>query len=79
MINVMFISSNSVHVGFLLVPMTFGVLIKSREHNGENFGSIVTDQAHDILVVPVIQRPLSNLNHKRVIIILVNTYQNNKT
>lgn len=47
-------SHSAIPVGFLLVPMTFGVLIKGREHDGEDFGSIVTYQTHDILVVPVI-------------------------
>lgn len=66
MINPVYMSSDhsAIHAGSLLVPVTFGVLIKSREHDGEDFGSIVTDQTHDIFIVPVIQCPLSNLKHK---------------
>lgn len=51
-------------MGNLLVPMAFGVLIKSRKHDGKNFGSVVTYQTHDILVVPIIQCSFRNLMHK---------------
>lgn len=50
--------TNSVAV---LVPVTLGVLVESGEHDGQDLSSVVTDQAHDVLVVPVIQCSFSNL------------------
>lgn len=38
----------------LLVPVTFGVLVKCREHYREDSGSIITDQTHDVFIVPII-------------------------
>lgn len=38
----------------LLVPVALGVFVESRKHDGENLGSIVTDQTHDVLIIPVI-------------------------
>ena len=32
-----------VDMGGLLVPMTLGILIKSRKHDGQDLGSIVTN------------------------------------
>lgn len=47
--------------GVVLVPVALGVLVESREHDGEDLGCIVADQAHNVLVVPVVQRPLCHL------------------
>lgn len=47
----------------ILVPVALGVLVESRKHDGEDLSGIVADQAHDVLVVPVIQRSFSNLEH----------------
>ncbi len=47
----------------VLVPVALGVLVESGKHDGEDLGGIVTDQAHDVLIVPVIQCSFSNLEH----------------
>lgn len=39
----------------LLVPVALGVPVERREHDGQDSGSIVADQAHDVLIVPVIE------------------------
>lgn len=39
----------------LLVPVALGVPVECREHDGEDSGSIVAYQAHDVLIVPVIE------------------------
>ena len=46
----------------LLVPVALGVLVEGRKHDGEDLGSVVTDQTHDVLVVPVIQSSLCHLH-----------------
>ena len=51
--------------GVILVPVALGVLVESREHDGEDLGGVVTDQTHDVLVVPVVQRPLCHLEHPK--------------
>lgn len=45
----------------ILVPVAFGVPVERRKHDGEDTGSIVTDQAHDVLIVPVVQGTLCHL------------------
>lgn len=45
----------------LLVPVALGVPVECREHDGEDSGSIVTYQAHDVLIVPVIESTLCHL------------------
>lgn len=45
----------------VLVPVTLGVLVESGEHDRQDLGSVVTDQAHDVLIVPVIQCSFSDL------------------
>lgn len=47
--------------GASLVPVGFGIAVKGREHDGEDLGSVVADQAHDILIIPVVQRSLCYL------------------
>lgn len=39
----MSVTDNTAVVGGLLVPVALGILIKSREHDGQDLGSIVTD------------------------------------
>lgn len=41
--------------------MAFGVPIERRKHDGEDAGSVVTDQAHDVLIVPVVEGALCHL------------------
>lgn len=49
----------------LLVPVTLGVLVECWEHDGEDFGCVITDQAHDVFIVPVVQRSLRHLQWER--------------
>lgn len=39
---------------YLLVPMGLGVAVQGREHDGQDLGGIVADEAHDVLIIPVI-------------------------
>lgn len=41
--------------------MGLGVAVQGRKHDGQDLCCIVADQAHDVLVVPVIQRSLCHL------------------
>jgi hypothetical protein len=41
--------------------MRLGVLVERREHDGQYDFGVVTDEGHDVLVVPVIQRSLRDL------------------
>lgn len=45
----------------LLVPVALRVPVERGEHDGEDSGSIVTYQAHDVLIVPVIESTLCHL------------------
>lgn len=45
-----------------LIPVGFGIAVEGWEHDWEDFGSIVTDQAHDVLVVPVVKSSLRYLH-----------------
>lgn len=45
----------------LLVPVALGVPVERRKHDGEHTGSVVTDEAHDVLVVPVVEGSLCHL------------------
>ena len=53
----------------VLVPVALGVLVERGEHDGEDLGRVVADQTHDVLVVPVVQSPLSHLHTHLIIII----------
>lgn len=44
-----------------LVPMGLGVAVECREHDGQDPGSVVADQTHDVLIVPVVQSSLGHL------------------
>jgi len=46
-----------------LVPVLLGDPIKSRKHDCQDNGRVLFYQAHNVLVVPVIQSPLSHLQH----------------
>ena len=48
-----------------LVPVGLGVAVQRGEHDGQDPGRVVADQAHDVLVVPVVQRPLCHLQEQR--------------
>ena len=50
--------------------MGLGVAVKCWEHDGQDFGSVVTDQTHDVLIVPVIQSPLRHLPTQFVAVII---------
>ena len=41
--------------------MGLAVLVECREHDWQDDGCVVADEGHDVLIVPVVQRPLSNL------------------
>ena len=48
-----------------LVPVLLGDPIESRKHDRQDNGRVLLYQTHDVLVVPVIQSPLSHLQHKQ--------------
>lgn len=48
----------------LLVPVGLRVAVQGREHDGQDLGRVVADQAHDVLVVPVVQGPLRHLEDR---------------
>lgn len=48
----------------LLVPVAFGVPIERRKHDREDTGSVVTDEAHDVLIVPVVEGALCHLSRR---------------
>ena len=43
--------------------MGLGVAVERWEHDGQDLGGVVTDQAHDVLIVPVMQSSLCHLNN----------------
>jgi hypothetical protein len=45
----------------LPIPMTLGVLVKRREHDGKDRLHIVTDQVAKIFIVPEVQCAFGNL------------------
>ncbi len=47
--------------GDSLVPVGLGVAVQRWEHDGQDLGGVVTDQAHDVLIVPVIQSSFCHL------------------
>lgn len=49
----------------LLVPV-FLALVECREHDGQDGGHIVTDEAEDVLIVPEVQSSLCHLEGMRV-------------
>ena len=46
--------------------MGLAVLVERREHDWQDDGGVVADEGHDVLVVPVVQRTLSNLHILRL-------------
>lgn len=49
----------------LLVPVGLGVAVQGWEHDGQNLGCVVTDQTHDVLIIPVVQRSLRHLQRSK--------------
>lgn len=50
-----------------LVPVGLGVAVEGREHDGQDLGGVVTDQAHYVFIVPVVQSSFCHLTtHKRL-------------
>lgn len=47
----------------LPIPVTLGVFIERGEHNWKYYFHIIADEVTEILVVPEIKRPLSDLRH----------------
>ena len=47
------------------VPMRFGVGVERGEHDRENDLGIIRNEAHDIFVIPIIQRPFGDLEVRR--------------
>ena len=43
--------------------MGLAVLVQCWKHYWQDDGGVVADEGHDVLVVPVVQRPLSNLRN----------------
>lgn len=50
-----------------LVPVGLGVAVEGWEHDGQDLSSVVTDQAHDVLIVPVVQSSLCHLKSHYII------------
>lgn len=44
-----------------LVPMGLGVAIEGGKYHGQQLCRVVAHQAHDVLIVPVVQRTLGHL------------------
>lgn len=47
--------------GDSLVPVGLGVAVERWEHDGQDLGGVVADQAHDVLIVPVVQSSFCHL------------------
>lgn len=52
--------------GDSLVPVGLGVAVEGWEHDGQYLGGVVTDQAHDVLIVPVVQSSFCHLTNTLV-------------
>ena len=50
--------------------MGLAVLVERREHDWQDDGGVVADEGHDVLVVPVVERPLGNLQMKELMSLL---------
>ena len=44
------------------VPVFFGDPVEAGEHDGQDDAGVLLDQTHDVLVVPVVESPLSHLH-----------------
>lgn len=49
----------------LLIPVGLGIAVQGWEHDGQDLGRIVTDEAHNVLIIPVIQRSLCHLEDRK--------------
>lgn len=47
------------------VPVLFGDPVEAGKHDGQDDAGVLLDQAHDVLVVPVVQSSLCNLGNKQ--------------
>lgn len=47
--------------GDSLIPVGLGVAVEGREHDGQDLGGVVTDQTHDVLIVPVVKSSFCHL------------------
>ena len=47
-----------------LVPVCLGVFVECREDDGEESLTVVSNQTHNIVITPVVQRALCNLEDK---------------
>lgn len=53
--------------GDSLVPVGLGITVQGWEHDGQDLGGVVADQAHDVLIVPVVQSSLCHLTAQEVL------------
>ena len=51
------------------VPVLFGDPVQAGKHDWQDDAGVLLDQAHDVLVVPVVQRSLCNLTHPHTTVI----------
>lgn len=63
----------------LLVPVGFWVAVQSGEHNWQNLCCVVADQAHDVLVVPVVQSSLGHLKRTYTVFFRSHSHYNLST
>lgn len=45
----------------LPIPVTFGILVQRRKHDGEDNFHIVADEIAEVLIVPEVKSPLGHL------------------
>lgn len=53
--------------GDSLVPVGLGITVQRWKHDGQDLGGVVADQAHDVLIVPVVQSSLCHLTAQEVL------------
>lgn len=46
-----------------LIPVLLGDFVKGWEHDGEDYIGVLLDQAHYVIVVPIVQGPLCHLKY----------------
>lgn len=54
-------STRRVHKFDIPVPVTFGILVERRKHDGQDSLHVVADQVAEVLVVPEVQGTLGHL------------------
>jgi len=50
----------------ILVPVVVGVLVKGRQDDVKQRPTVITHQAHDVVVAPVVECPFSHLKEARI-------------